>query len=56
MYFNPMDVTLTDTPVRAWVETALTAQRYRIRRGISQLRVLDSAFLQPVCEVGRRRT
>ena len=22
MYFNPMDVTLTDTPVRAWVETA----------------------------------
>ena len=34
---------------------ALTAQRYRIRRRISQLRFLDSAPLQPVCEVGRRR-
>ena len=34
---------------------ALTAQRYRIRRRISQLRFLDSALLQPVCEVGRRR-
>ena len=34
---------------------ALTAQRYRIRRRISQLRFLDSAILQPVCEVGRRR-
>ena len=30
-------------------------QRYRIRRRISQLRFLDSALLQPVCEVGRRR-
>ena len=35
--------------------SALTAQRYRIRRRISQLRFLDSALLQPVCEVGRRR-
>ena len=34
---------------------ALTMQRYRIRRRISQLRFLDSALLQPVCEVGRRR-
>ena len=34
---------------------ALTAQRYRIRRRISQLRFLDSALLQPVCEVGRQR-
>ena len=33
----------------------LTMQRYRIRRRISQLRFLDSALLQPVCEVGRRR-
>ena len=35
--------------------TALTAQRYRIRRRTSQLRFLDSALLHPVCEVGRRR-
>ena len=34
---------------------ALTAQRYRIRRRISQLRFLDSALLNLVCEVGRRR-
>ena len=34
---------------------ALTAQRYRIRRRISQLRFLNSALLHPVCEVGRRR-
>ena len=34
---------------------ALTAQRYRIRRRISQLRFLESALLHPVCEVGRRR-
>ena len=34
---------------------ALTAQRYRIRRRILQLRFLESALLQPVCEVGRRR-
>ena len=33
----------------------LTAQMYRIRRRISQLRFLDSALLHPVCEVGRRR-
>ena len=33
---------------------ALTAQRYRIRRRISQLRFLDTALLHPVCEVGRR--
>ena len=33
----------------------LTAQRYRIRRRISQLRFLESALLQPVCEIGRRR-
>ena len=33
----------------------LTAQRYRIRRRISQLRFLDSALLHPICEVGRRR-
>ena len=32
----------------------LTAQRYQIRRRISQIRFLDSAF-HPVCEVGRRR-
>ena len=37
-----------------WI-SALTAQRYRIRRRISQIRFLDSALLQPVCEVGRRR-
>ena len=37
------------------VETALTAQRYRIRRRISQLRFREFALLQPVCEVGRRR-
>ena len=30
-------------------------QRYRIRRRISQLQFFDSALLQPVCEVGRRR-
>ena len=34
---------------------ALPAQRYRIRRRISQLRFLDSALLHPVCKVGRRR-
>ena len=33
---------------------ALPAQRYRIRRRISQLRFLDSALLHPVCEVGVR--
>ena len=35
--------------------SALTAQRYRIRRRISQLRFREFALLQPVCEVGRRR-
>ena len=34
---------------------ALTDQRYRIRRRILQLRFLEPALLQPVCEVGRRR-
>ena len=41
--------------ISASVMTALTAQRYRIRRRISQIRFLDSALLHPVCEVGRRR-
>ena len=40
---------------RAYPMRALTAQRYRIRRRISQLRFLDTALLHPVCEVGRRR-
>ena len=34
---------------------ALTAQRYQNGHRISQIRFLDSALLQPVCEVGRRR-
>ena len=33
---------------------ALTAQKYRIRHRISQIRFFDSALLHPVCEVGRR--
>ena len=43
--------------MRRWLvaPSALTAQRYQIRRRISQLWFLDTALLHPVCEVGRRR-
>ena len=46
------DMMMRNTGCAIW---ALTMQRYRIRRRISQIRFLDSALLQPVCEVGRRR-
>ena len=59
MYLAPSDALLAlyarRPQKRQDILLALTAQRYRIRRRISQLRFLDSALLNPVCEVGRRR-
>ena len=56
MYYGNFRSVYADGP-NSYCITKLTlpAQRYRIRRRISQLRFLDSALLHPVCEVGRRR-
>ena len=51
---RPRRSSFQTTSVSPLRRTALTAQRYRIRRRISQIRFLDSAFLHSVCEFGRR--